>query len=85
MNSSDRQKVMNVGEMSGVRAVQDTVTCNSELTGNDSTSLLATHSMGTVFVSSRVKRPKREVHHSPPSSVEAKNEWRYTSASCTWL
>ena len=26
-----------------------------------------------------VKRPGREVHHSPPSSAEAKNVWSYTS------
>jgi hypothetical protein len=27
-----------------------------------------------------VKRPEREVDHSPPSSAEVKNEWTYTSA-----
>jgi hypothetical protein len=27
-----------------------------------------------------VKRPGREADHSPPSSVEVKNEWIYTSA-----
>jgi hypothetical protein len=26
-----------------------------------------------------VKRPGREVNHSPPSSAEVKNEWSYTS------
>jgi hypothetical protein len=26
-----------------------------------------------------VKRPGREVDHSPPSSAEIKNEWSYTS------
>jgi hypothetical protein len=26
------------------------------------------------------KRPGRQVHHSPPSSVKFKNEWSYTSA-----
>jgi hypothetical protein len=28
-----------------------------------------------------VKRPGREVNHSPPSSAEVKNEWSYTSTS----
>jgi hypothetical protein len=35
-----------------------------------------------------VKRPGREVDHSPPSSAEVKNEWSYTSitpyASMAW-
>jgi len=35
-----------------------------------------------------VKRPGREVDHSPPSSAEVKNEWSYTStpqyAFMTW-
>jgi hypothetical protein len=30
-------------------------------------------------LSLRVKRPVREADHSPPSSVEVKNEWSYTS------
>jgi len=29
----------------------------------------------------RVKQPGREVNHSPPSTVEVKNEWSFTSAS----
>jgi len=29
----------------------------------------------------RVKQPRREVNHLPPSTVEVKNEWSYTSAS----
>jgi len=28
-----------------------------------------------------VKRPGRVVEHSPPSSAEVKNAWRYTSTS----
>jgi len=27
----------------------------------------------------RIKRPRREADHSPPSSAELKNEWSYTS------
>jgi hypothetical protein len=30
-------------------------------------------------VSLGIKRPGREAHHSPPSSAEIKNAWRYTS------
>jgi hypothetical protein len=30
-------------------------------------------------LSQRVKRPKRETDHSPPSSAEVKNAWNYTS------
>jgi hypothetical protein len=30
-------------------------------------------------LSLRLKRPKREADHSPPSSSEVKNEWSYTS------
>jgi hypothetical protein len=33
----------------------------------------------TGFLSSGVKRLGREADDSPPSSVEVKNEWRYTS------
>jgi hypothetical protein len=29
----------------------------------------------------RVKRPGRETDHSPPSSSEVQNAWRYTSTS----
>jgi len=32
-------------------------------------------------LSSGVKRPRREADHSPPSSDEVKNAWRYTSTS----
>jgi hypothetical protein len=35
--------------------------------------------MGTRALSLEVKRPGHEAHHSPPSSVEVKNEWSYTS------
>jgi hypothetical protein len=39
-------------------------------------------------VSLRVKRPEHEADYSPPSSVEVKNEWSYTStpqyASMAW-
>jgi len=39
----------------------------------------ASYSMGTGVVSRRVERPGRDADHSPPSSVEIKNEWSYTS------
>jgi hypothetical protein len=39
--------------------------------------LLSIGCMG--LFSSEVKRPGREADHSPPSSVEAKNAWNYTS------
>jgi len=29
----------------------------------------------------RVKQPGREINHLPPSTVEVKNEWSYTSSS----
>jgi hypothetical protein len=29
-----------------------------------------------------VKRPDREADHSPPSSAEVKNAWRFSFASC---
>jgi hypothetical protein len=32
-----------------------------------------------------VKRPWREVNHTPPSSAEVKNEYSYTSTSPLWL
>jgi hypothetical protein len=32
-----------------------------------------------------VKRPGREVDHSPPSKAEVKNEWSYTSISAICL
>jgi hypothetical protein len=34
-------------------------------------------------LSPEVKRPGREADHSPPSSVEVKNAWRYTSTPNT--
>ena len=39
----------------------------------------------TGFLLGGVKRPGREVGHSPPSSTEANNEWRSTSDPPTWL
>jgi hypothetical protein len=38
-------------------------------------------------VSPGVKRPWREADHSPPSNVEVKNAWRYTSTPqySSWL
>ena len=36
-------------------------------------------------MSSGVKMPVREVNHSPPSSVEVKNEWSYTSVPPIYL
>jgi hypothetical protein len=38
----------------------------------------ASYSVGTVVIF-RGKRPGRDVNHSPPSSVEFKTEWRFTS------
>jgi hypothetical protein len=35
--------------------------------------------MGTAAFSPVAKRPKRESDHLPPSSVEVKNAWHYTS------
>jgi hypothetical protein len=37
--------------------------------------------MGTRALSLAVKRPGREVDHSPPSSAEVMNAWSYTSTS----
>jgi len=37
------------------------------------------HSMGSRVLFPGVKRPGREVNHSPPTSAKAKNEWSYTS------
>ena len=36
--------------------------------------------VGTRALVHLVKRPVREFHLSPPSNVEVKNEWSYTSA-----
>jgi hypothetical protein len=33
----------------------------------------------------RVKQPRREIKHSPPSSAEVKNEWSYTSTPAIWF
>jgi hypothetical protein len=37
--------------------------------------------MGTGALSPGVKRPRREVDHSPPTSAEVKKMWIYTSTS----
>jgi hypothetical protein len=39
----------------------------------------ASYSMGTGVPSLGAKRPGREADHSPPSSAEVKNAWKYTS------
>jgi hypothetical protein len=39
----------------------------------------ASYTMVLGDLSLGVKRPGREANHSPPSSVEVKNEWSYTS------
>jgi hypothetical protein len=39
----------------------------------------ASYAMGTGALSLGVKRPGREVDHSPPSDAEFKNAWSYTS------
>jgi hypothetical protein len=40
-------------------------------------SLLTNEYQGSLFPG--VKRPRREAHHSPPTSAEVKNTWIYTS------
>jgi len=40
----------------------------------------ASCSIGTTALSLEIKQPKHEADHSPPSSVEVKNEWNYASA-----
>jgi hypothetical protein len=39
----------------------------------------ASYTMGTAALSPEVKRPEREVDHSPPSSAVVNNAWSYTS------
>jgi hypothetical protein len=39
----------------------------------------ASYPMCKTVISAWVKRPGREADHSPPSSVEVKNAWSYTS------
>jgi len=39
----------------------------------------ASFPVGIGVFSPEVKRPRREVDHSPPSSVEVNNTWSYTS------
>jgi len=39
----------------------------------------ASYQMGTGALNPGVRRAEREVDHSPPSSAEVKNVWRYTS------
>jgi hypothetical protein len=39
----------------------------------------SSYPMGTRVSFSGVKRPEREIDHSPPSSAEVKNAWSYTS------
>jgi len=39
----------------------------------------SSYPMGTGAFSLRIKRPGREVDHSPPPSAEVKNAWSYTS------
>jgi hypothetical protein len=55
---------------------------------NGSGSYPSSYPMGTRALSRGVKRPGCEAHHSPPSSVEVKNAWSYTStlqyASKAW-
>jgi hypothetical protein len=43
------------------------------------------HSVGVGAVSRGVKRPGREVEHTPPSSADVKNKWSYTSAAAMFL
>ena len=39
----------------------------------------ACYSIGIVVLSLRIKRPEREVNHSPSFSTEVKNQWSYTN------
>jgi len=48
--------------------------------GNHHTS----NSNGTGTFFPGLKRPEREVDHSPPFSAEVKNEWSYTSPPPSW-
>jgi hypothetical protein len=48
---------------------------------NNSGAHSASYPMGTRVSFPVVKRPERETDHSPPSSVEVKNAWSYTSTS----
>jgi len=43
----------------------------------------ASYPVGTGVIFSGVMRPEREADHSPPSSAEVKNAWRYTSTPNT--
>lgn len=45
----------------------------------------AYYALGTKVLFRGVKRPGREVYHSPPSSAEIRNEWIYTSAPSACL
>jgi hypothetical protein len=46
----------------------------------------ASYPMGTRNFSLGVKQPGREANHSPPSSVEVKNSWSYTSTpQCVFM
>jgi hypothetical protein len=45
----------------------------------DNTYFITSYTMGTGSSFPGVKRPGREVHHSPPTSVEVKKMWIYTS------
>jgi hypothetical protein len=45
----------------------------------------ASYSMGTGVLSSVVKRPGREADHSPPSSSQVTNEWRYNYTPPTYF
>jgi hypothetical protein len=47
---------------------------------NGSGAYPASYPVGTKGSFPRVNRPGREADHSPPSSAEVKNAWRYTSA-----
>jgi hypothetical protein len=51
----------------------------------DSGAHLASYTMGTGVLSRGVKRPDHDVYHSPPSSDEIRNEWRYTSTPLAYL
>jgi len=79
-----RHNVVGIGTAlrAGRSAIRIPVREKNSLLQNDQTGTgaqLTTYSVVTGFFLV-VKRPDREIKHSPPPSVEVKNEWSYTSA-----
>jgi hypothetical protein len=55
------------------------ITCNLKLSDYACVKFPASYTMRTRGLFSGVKRPGREADHSPPTSVEVKKMWIYTS------